>query len=176
MSKWIAEFDLEESDKMPEYMDLEYHGVKLDFHCRPIGKTYEDGLNEAWECVSKITCIPENGGLPPEALLEIFNDQRIYMIIKKFTPTEVIDKIKEYEEKQNKNKVEIHVGDEIYSELTNCKAVVQRIDSWNRYQCFNDGGAQFVIGTETFNDYWVKTGKNYPQIVEVLKQMQESNE
>lgn len=65
----------------------------------------------------------------------------------------------------------IRVGDEIYSELTDSKAVVQRIDAWNRYQCFTDNGSQFVIDRQTFNKYWVKTGKNYPQIVEVLEQM-----
>ena len=65
----------------------------------------------------------------------------------------------------------VHVGDEIYSELTDSKAVVQRIDAWHRYQCFTDEGAQFVIDRQTFNDHWVKTGKNYPQIAEVLKQM-----
>lgn len=136
-------------------------------------KTYEDGLNEIWKYIRKITYTPKNGGLSPEALLEIFNDQRIYMIIEKFTPTEVINRIKEYEEKQNKNKAEIHVGDEIYSELTDTKAVVQRIDTWNRYQCFNNEGSQFVIDEQIFNDYWVKTGKNYPQIIEVLNQIKE---
>ena len=35
MSKWIAEFELEDSDTMPEHMDLEYKGAKIDFHCRP---------------------------------------------------------------------------------------------------------------------------------------------
>ena len=35
MTKWIAEFDLEDGDTMPEHMDLEYKGAKLDFHCRP---------------------------------------------------------------------------------------------------------------------------------------------
>ena len=35
MSKWIAEFDLEDGDTMPEHMDLEYKGAKIDFHCRP---------------------------------------------------------------------------------------------------------------------------------------------
>lgn len=35
MNKWIAEFDLEDGDIMPEHMDLEYKGAKLDFHCRP---------------------------------------------------------------------------------------------------------------------------------------------
>ena len=35
MNKWIAEFDLEDGDTMPEHMDLEYNGVKIDFYCRP---------------------------------------------------------------------------------------------------------------------------------------------
>lgn len=36
MSKWIAEFELEDGDTMPEHMDLEYKGTKIDFHCRPM--------------------------------------------------------------------------------------------------------------------------------------------
>ena len=37
MTKWIAEFDLEDGDTMPEHMELEYKGTKIDFHCRPMG-------------------------------------------------------------------------------------------------------------------------------------------
>lgn len=77
--------------------------------------------------------------------------------------------------KQTNDKI-IHVGDEIYSELINSKAVVHHIDAWNRYECFTDRGSQFIIDKHTFNDYWVKTGKNYPQIAEVLKQMNEVKE
>lgn len=36
MSKWIAEFDLEDGDTMPEHMDLWYEGVRIDYHCRPM--------------------------------------------------------------------------------------------------------------------------------------------
>ena len=36
MGKWIAEFDLEEGSTMPEHMDLNYMGGKIDFHCRPM--------------------------------------------------------------------------------------------------------------------------------------------
>lgn len=36
MNKWIAEFELEDGDTMPEHMDLEYKGAKIDFHCRPM--------------------------------------------------------------------------------------------------------------------------------------------
>lgn len=35
MNKWIAEFELEDGDTMPEHMDLEYKGVRIDFHCKP---------------------------------------------------------------------------------------------------------------------------------------------
>lgn len=35
MSKWIAEFELEDGDTMPEHMDLEYKGARIDFHCKP---------------------------------------------------------------------------------------------------------------------------------------------
>lgn len=36
MNKWIAEFELEDGDTMPEDMDLNYMGAKIDFHCRPM--------------------------------------------------------------------------------------------------------------------------------------------
>lgn len=85
---------------------------------------------------------------------------------------EDVSTVEEQLPKQTNDRI-VHVGDEIYSELTDSKAVVQRIDAWHRYQCFTDEGAQFVIDRKTFNKYWVKTGKNYPQIAEVLKQMKE---
>lgn len=62
MSKWIAEFELEDGDTMPEHMDLNYKGAKIDFYCRPLEqelifsrileKTYNDFCNceggEGW--------------------------------------------------------------------------------------------------------------------------------
>jgi hypothetical protein len=36
VNKWIAEFELEDGDTMPEHMDLNYMGGKIDFHCRPM--------------------------------------------------------------------------------------------------------------------------------------------
>ena len=46
MSKWIAEFELEDGDKMPEHMDLEYMGARLDFHCRPMWIPVSEKLPE----------------------------------------------------------------------------------------------------------------------------------
>lgn len=87
---------------------------------------------------------------------------------------EDVSAVEEQLPKQSDDKI-VHVGDEICS-ITGDKAVVQGIDTWHRYQCFTDSGKQLIIDTETFNDYWVKTGKNYPQIAEVLKQMKEAKE
>lgn len=44
MNKWVAEFELEDGDTMPEHMDLEYKGAKLDFHCRPMWIPINEGL------------------------------------------------------------------------------------------------------------------------------------
>lgn len=46
MSKWIAEFDLEDGDSMPEHMDLNYMGAKIDFHCRPMWIPVSEKLPE----------------------------------------------------------------------------------------------------------------------------------
>ena len=46
MGKWIAEFDLEDGDVMPEHVDLKYRGVRLDFHCRPMWIRISDRLPE----------------------------------------------------------------------------------------------------------------------------------
>ena len=47
MSKWIAEFDLEDGDTMPEHMDLNYMGAKIDFHCRPMWIPVSERLPKA---------------------------------------------------------------------------------------------------------------------------------
>jgi hypothetical protein len=65
----------------------------------------------------------------------------------------------------------IKVGDEIYSDETDMTAVVHHIDAWGRYQCFNSNGAQFILDKETYDKYWHKTYKYYPQIAEVLEQL-----
>lgn len=134
-----------------------------------MSKTYEDGLNETWELVRKLIISDYDGAYSAKDMRDIWKHGGFLSILKDFTAQQALEKLKKYE--KQKKKVEIHVGDEIYSELTNCKAVVQGIDTWHRYQCFTDSGKQLIIDTETFNDYWAKTGKNYPQIAEILKQM-----
>ena len=144
-------------------------------HGMEISKDYDEGLNDAWELARKLIYGSGDyeGAYSIKGMNSIFGKRGYLSIMKSFTAKEALTKIKEYEEKQKKAEI-IHVGDEIYSELTDTKAVVQHIDAWNRYECFTDRGSQFIIDKHTFNDYWVKTGKNYPQIEEILKQMNEN--
>ena len=44
MSKWIAEFDLEDDDTTPKHMKLNYLGV--DMHCRPMWISVSERLPE----------------------------------------------------------------------------------------------------------------------------------
>ena len=46
MSKWIAEFELEDGDTMPDHMNLNYMGAKIDFHCRPMWIPVSERLPE----------------------------------------------------------------------------------------------------------------------------------
>jgi hypothetical protein len=63
MTKWIAEFDLEDGDTMPEHMDLNYMGAKIDFHCRPMWIPVSEKLPEEGKTVMAST----NYGIYPEA-------------------------------------------------------------------------------------------------------------
>ena len=51
---------------------------------------YEKGLNEAWECARKIT----NRDIDTE---EVFGDIPLMFIFRKYTASEAINKIKEWE-------------------------------------------------------------------------------
>ena len=53
MNKWIAEFDLEDGDTMPEHMNLEYKGGRIDFHCRPLEQEPTTKNDLGVDCISR---------------------------------------------------------------------------------------------------------------------------
>lgn len=61
---------------------------------------YKKGLNDAWECVRKISR-EEPFGLTTEELEQIFNTCSIATVIERNTASEAITRIKEYEDSQN---------------------------------------------------------------------------
>ena len=123
-------------------------------------KTYEDGLNEAWEAARKIGCAD---GYKREELDDIFGNCSVTYIFGSFTASEAIKQVKEYEEKQE----EIKVGDEVTD-----------YDGWDGVVTWIDPDGEYLIiiqkdGTALRwkKDIFKKTGRHFPQIEEVLKQM-----
>jgi len=62
-------------------------------------RAYKKGLYDTWECVRKIVLETEDGGLSDDVLKKIIGDFS-YNIIKRHHASEVIEKIKEWEDKQ----------------------------------------------------------------------------
>lgn len=82
---------------------------------------YQRGLDDAWEAARKIVCDDE---LDWNTLLHLFNRSNFEGIFGDFSPSEAIDKLKAYEEKQ-KAENEINVGDEV--DWSGDKFIVTRI-------------------------------------------------
>ena len=113
MEKEIEKMMNEETMKML-YRKGYHDGVentKRDFEF-DLRKAREDGLNAAWEAARKIVYPIEYGGLTPGQLSKIFGTAPAYDILKRYSATEAIEKIKEYESHlPDTNAGEIKVGD-----------------------------------------------------------------
>lgn len=120
-------------------------------------KTYEDGLNEAWEAARKIAC---DDGYSCGELSDIFGSCSASYVIGLLTAPEAIDAIENHEK--------IKVGDEVKGHSA-VGIVLAR--------CYNDemtimwANGSVTIGHKKRD--LTKTGRHFPQIEEVIKQMQE---
>lgn len=75
--------------------------------CKDLAKDiYQRGLNDAWEAAKKVVVNPNEGGLDIPALDEIFGCATIQQVFRKYSVSEVIVKLKAYEE-------ELKVRDEV---------------------------------------------------------------
>lgn len=129
-------------------------------------KTYEDGLNEAWEAARKVV---EMGEYDRKNVVFVRLDDGEFPF-KKYSASEAITRIKEYENR-------IEVGDEVHTIYDDTPMVVVNI--------FNEDvtGEKRVVSVSIsgivstrYVEELEKTGRHFPQIEEVLKQMQEGNE
>lgn len=140
-------------------------------------KTYEDGLNEAWELAKKIEAPTAEGGLSGQELALIFKDgAQLYKVFKNYSARQAVTRIKEYEEEQKKA-AEIKIGDEVHTIYDDTPMVVVNI--------FNEDvtGEKRVVSVSIsgivstrYVEELEKTGRHFPQIEEVLQKMQEGNE
>lgn len=59
---------------------------------------YEQGLNDAWEAARKVCCFYQQGGLDGATLYELFGKNFAPNILKDFSASEVIEKLKTLED------------------------------------------------------------------------------
>lgn len=131
-------------------------------------ENYKKGLNDAWKCAKKVMFAEREGGLSINEYTEIFGNTTAIDVMKNYTASEAIAKIKEYEDKKN----EIHVGDEVVSDAFDEKGIVTHITDKSCVSLIC--GMTSMISTSL--DKIHKTGKSYPQIVEILEQLKGDKE
>ena len=120
-------------------------------------KTYEDGLNDAWEVVRRLEY-----EFTPTERVELFGYFSPSDIVGTSTPQEVIKRLEKYDE--------IKIGDEVEYISTADRGVVEHISKFAQtISVMWDNGS---IGEASIKKF-KKTGRHFPQIEEVLKLMQE---
>lgn len=83
-------------------------------------KTYEMGLNDAWELAKKIL------DMKIDVAVEVFDCTRLFDVMDKFNPQEALAKIEAYE----KEKSEIKVGDEVRTTCGDTYWIIGITDSY----------------------------------------------
>lgn len=128
-------------------------------------EAYQKGLSDAWDAARKIALSEADGGIQWKLKEQWFGKFTIYDIFKDVPAMEAIGKIRQYEQEQE----EIKVGDEVI--CRNKTAVVtEKSDKFTRIMYSN--GSSYALFTEEF----VKTGRNFPEIAEVLRKMKGEKE
>lgn len=142
--------------------------IQAEKDLREVGERhYQKGLSDAWDAAKKIYLPVEYGGIPADALRQIFNNKSASGIFKKVSASEAIEKIRQYEQEKKEKEEQIQVGDEVIIRYK--KAVVTEItDSFVRIM-YSDGS-----GYALFSKNMTKTGRNFPEIAEILAKMKES--
>jgi len=175
-------FDFKDPEDLTPYTELDLDAVRNEAYEKGVQDTkqhwvdaprscayrlgYDNGLNDAWDAARKIVLSREDGGLfNYEERKAVFGCGN-YMALKKFLAQEAIEKIRQYEQKQEK----IKVGDEVIND-EDIKGVTVDIDDYLLHVLDENG----VIQAWPREDV-VKTGRYFPEIAEVLRKMREEKE
>lgn len=164
---------LDKLKRMPELEQIDARMAQIDI----IEKTaYENGLHDAWEIAKKIECMD---GYDSDELIEMFGTDGIESIFKRYTASEVLEKVKAYEEQKAKafnNAVE--VGDEIVVKVPHTNREISGIiykielDHANTtlmYYCFSFADSHVYI--IPYDKTITKTGRHFPQITSLMSKI-----
>lgn len=155
-------FDQNELNKLEKY--------NSNFSQADLDKVRQEGREEAWEAAKKIVLSSEYGGIPVGEFQSIFgNEAYVSNVFTKISINDAIEKIKSYEEQQKKAADEIKVGDEVtYDNSIGVVTKKANIGVNKYYVLWKDGSSGHCNKSNL-----KKTGRHFPQIQEMLDQMQE---
>lgn len=151
----------------------ETEDLAYQLYSSKVDEAYQRGMEDAWDAARKILFNPDDGGMSAVDVNEVFGENS-WTVMKDFSASEVVAKIKEYEDSKHKIKVgdEVKSGDEKYivlqkylNNIDEPMAVLfnRRDEEISYFHLYNGNGAIFE-----------KTGKHFPEIVEVLAKMKEN--
>lgn len=85
---------------------------------------YQKGLNDAWDAARKIYGSADKHGLPTEVITKIFREDgkeyfNYWDIVEDFSPAEAIEKIQQYEQRQEEEKKESIIAEDIMRQYLN---------------------------------------------------------
>lgn len=135
-------------------------------------QNYERGLNDAWEYARKIVLGKTDGGIGINAVIAIFGNTSTYEIFMDFTVPEVISKIKDYYKSLEKSQIEdeIKIGDEVEIPQMESKGIVVATANKETILVLS----KYMDGLLRTEKHKVKkTGRYFPQINEIIKNMYE---
>ena len=187
-------FDFKDPEDLTPYIEPDLDAVKKEVHDKcmseaedlayklyspKIDEAYQRGLNDAWDVARKIPLNVNEGGLSTNALTMIFGNKSIIQIFKELSASEVIEKIRQYEQEQED--AEFHVGDEFVTKNNKDFGVIVAVNAkrvlvlWkDDADIVDENNREFTI--EWAKERFAKTGRNFPEIAKVFKKMQEVRE
>ncbi len=132
-------------------------------------KGFKDGLEKAWEIAKKIVLDEARGGYTGAECVEIFGAYSSDAILTNNTVFRALVKVEAYE-KQKAEKDKIKDGDEVSLD-DGTKGVVVCSGSDGHLNVVNAfGGMRSYNVTEV-----IKTGRYFPQMVEMMKEMRDND-
>lgn len=137
-------------------------------------KAYQKGLNDAWDAARKILLSKEDGGLfEYDERKAVFGYGNYFLVLKKCSASEAIEKIRQHEKEQE----EIKVWDEVQRKSCNSIKIIVLNKESDAITGIAIEDVPYVckVGDMYINcdvKGWEKTGKHY-EIAEVLRKLRE---
>ena len=126
-------------------------------------EAYQKGLYDAWECARKIAINEASGGLSLVELDKIFSCDDLAEVFG-FTASEAIEKIRQYEQKQ-----QIAIGDEVVF-YNGERCVVTVVEDGQVVEVMDENGLSMKMDDGLRNSM-KKTGRHFEELVTILKKM-----